>query len=83
VEVKVLGAGCARCKTLFEDAKKAMELAGLGAAVEYVSDITVIMNYDVLMTPALVINGEVKAAGRVPSITEMVTWFTNAAVAEG
>lgn len=83
MEIRVLGAGCARCKKLHEDARKAVEQAGLGVAVEYVSDIAEILKYDVLMTPALVINGEVKAAGRVPSIPEMVTWIMNAAVAEG
>jgi small redox-active disulfide protein 2 len=79
MEIKVLGGGCARCKKLHEDARKAVEQAGLDVAVEYVGDITQIMKYDVLMTPALVIDGQVKAAGRVPSIEEMVTWLTAAA----
>ncbi len=83
MEIKVLGAGCARCKKLHEDAKKAVNEAGLNVEVQYVSDIIEIMKYDVLMTPALVLDGEVKAAGRVPAIPEMVTWFVNAAAKEG
>jgi len=78
MEIKVLGAGCARCKKLHEDAKKAVAQAGLVTEVQYVSEITEIMKYDVLMTPALVINGQVKAAGRVPTIPEMITWLMNA-----
>ena len=80
MEIKVLGAGCARCKSLYEDVGKALAAAGLDADVEYVRDITEIIKYDVLLTPALVINGEVKATGRLPAIPEMVTWFKAAAV---
>jgi len=83
MEIKVLGAGCARCKRLHEDAKKAVAQAGLDVEVQYVSEIEEIIRYNVLMTPVLVIDGEVKAAGRVPAIPEMVTWFTNAAVKAG
>ena len=79
MEIRVLGAGCARCRKLHEDARKAVEQAGLGVEVEYVDDITEIIRHDVLMTPALVIDGEVKAAGRVPGIPEMVAWITDAA----
>lgn len=79
MEVKVLGAGCARCRKLHEEAQKAVEQAGLGIVVEYVDDMAEILKYDVLMTPALVIDGEVKAAGRVPGIPEMAAWLRDAA----
>jgi small redox-active disulfide protein 2 len=79
MEIKVLGGGCARCKKLHDDAQKAVEQAGLGLTVEYVGDITEILKYDVLMTPALVIDGQVKAAGRVPALSEMVAWINEAA----
>jgi small redox-active disulfide protein 2 len=82
MEVKVLGGGCARCRKLLEDASKAVEQAGLDVAVEYVGDIAEVLKYDVLMTPALVIDGEVKAAGRVPAIAEMVAWLAIAAAAK-
>jgi len=60
--VQVLGTGCARCKTLFENTKKAVEEAGVDATVEKVEDIQKIMSFEILMTPGLVIDGVVKAA---------------------
>ncbi len=69
--IQILGTGCTRCKTLFEVAKKAAEECGVDALVEKVEDIGQIMAFEIIMTPGLVINGEVKAAGRVPSLEEM------------
>jgi small redox-active disulfide protein 2 len=69
--VQVLGTGCAKCKTLFENANKAVQEAGVDALVEKVEDIRQIMAFDILMTPGLVIDGYVKAAGRVPSVEEI------------
>jgi len=66
-KIQILGTGCAKCKTLTENAMKAVELAGVEAEIEKVSDIKEIMKFNVLMTPGLVIDGEVKAAGRVLS----------------
>ena len=66
-KIQILGTGCAKCKTLTENAKKAVELAGIEAEIEKVSDIEEIMRFNILMTPGLVIDGEVKAAGRVLS----------------
>lgn len=83
MEIKVLGTGCPKCKKLYEEVQKALESAGVSAKVEKVEEISRIMEFDVMMTPALVINGEVKASGRVPGQTEMVTWIMNAAAAEG
>jgi small redox-active disulfide protein 2 len=65
--IQILGTGCAKCKTLAENAEKAVELAGVEAEIEKVTDIKEIMKLNVLMTPGLVIDGEVKAAGRVLS----------------
>jgi small redox-active disulfide protein 2 len=69
--VQVLGTGCTRCKTLFENAKKAVEQSGVDATVEKVEDIQKIMSFEILMTPGLVIDGVVKAAGRVPNVDEI------------
>jgi small redox-active disulfide protein 2 len=69
--IQVLGTGCTRCKTLHEMVKKAVQDTGVDAQVEKVEDIEEIMAFEVLMTPALVINGEVKAAGRVPNVEEV------------
>jgi small redox-active disulfide protein 2 len=69
--IQVLGTGCARCKTLYENANKAVQETGADAMVEKVEDIQQIMSYDILMTPGLVIDGYVKAAGRVPGVEEI------------
>ncbi len=69
--IQVLGTGCSKCKTLHEMVKKAVQETGIDAEVEKVEDIQQIMAFELIMTPGLVINGEVKAAGRVPNIEEI------------
>jgi small redox-active disulfide protein 2 len=71
VLIQVLGTGCAKCTTLYETAKKAAEEAGRDVRVEKVEDIQKIMAFEILMTPGLVIDGEVKTAGRLPSLEEI------------
>ena len=71
--VKVLGSGCPNCKKLEKLATKAIKEAGLEVEVEKVTDIQSIMNdYKVMSTPALVINEEVVIKGRVPSYKEVL-----------
>lgn len=82
MDVKVLGSGCAKCKKLYEEAEKALASSGVAATLAKVETLDEILAFRVLMTPALVVAGEVKAAGRIPSQTEMVTWFVNAAAKE-
>ena len=65
--IQILGTGCEKCKTLAENARRAVEDAGVEAMIEKVEDIKEIMKFKILMTPGLVIDGEVKAAGRVLS----------------
>ena len=69
--IQVLGTGCSRCKTLHEMVKKAVQETGVDAEVEKVEDIQQIMAFELIMTPGLVINGEVKAAGRLPNVEEI------------
>jgi small redox-active disulfide protein 2 len=69
--IQVLGTGCTRCKTLYEVAQKAAQESGVDALVEKVEDIQQIMAFELIMTPGLVINGEVKAAGRVLNVEEI------------
>jgi small redox-active disulfide protein 2 len=69
--IQVLGTGCAKCKTLHEIVKKAVQEIGVEAQVEKVEDIQQIMAFEILMTPGLVIDGKVKTAGRVPSAEEI------------
>jgi small redox-active disulfide protein 2 len=69
--IQVLGTGCSRCKTLYELVNKAVAETGVEALVEKVEDMQQIMAFEVLMLPGLVIDGYVKAAGRVPSVDEI------------
>jgi small redox-active disulfide protein 2 len=69
--IQVLGTGCSKCKKLYEVANQAVQETGADALVEKVEDIQKIMAYDILMTPGLVIDGYVKAAGRIPSLEEV------------
>lgn len=63
--IEILGTGCPKCNTLAENAKKAVEKLGIDAAVTKVTDIKAIMNYGVMTTPALAVNGVVKSAGKL------------------
>jgi small redox-active disulfide protein 2 len=80
VDIKVLGTGCANCKRLYAEAEKALVQLSAPATLTKVEDIKEIMAYKILATPALVINGEVKSAGRIPSSTEITTWLATAAM---
>jgi small redox-active disulfide protein 2 len=83
MKIKVLGTGCARCKKLYAEAEKAVAASGVGAELEKVEKIDDIMKYRVMMTPALVIDEDVKSSGRIPPSAEIVSWITTAAAKEG
>lgn len=70
-KIEVLGTGCAKCNKLEEVARKAADELGVEYEVVKVKDINDIMNYGVMITPALVVNGVVKVAGKVPAIEEV------------
>lgn len=74
-KIQILGVGCAKCKKLAENAAKAVADAGIDAEIEKVEDIKEIMKFKVLMTPGLVIDGEVKAAGRVLTPEEITKFL--------
>ena len=71
MKIQILGTGCVKCKTLTANAEKAVQELGLKAEIEKVTGIQDIMKFQILMTPGLVIDGQVKAAGRVPSTEEI------------
>ncbi len=75
MEIKILGTGCPKCKRLERTAHQAAEEAGVEATFVKVTDINEIMNYPIASTPGLVVDGEVKASGRLPSIQEIVGWL--------
>jgi small redox-active disulfide protein 2 len=82
MKIQILGTGCAKCKKLYAEAEKAVTSSHLTVELEKVEKIDEIMNFGVMMTPALVIDGEVKASGRVPPASEIVSWLTTAAAKE-
>jgi small redox-active disulfide protein 2 len=73
--IKVLGTGCAKCKKLYAEAEKAIATSGKPVELEKVEKIDEIMKFGVMVTPALVVNDEVKSSGRIPSTSEIVSWI--------
>jgi small redox-active disulfide protein 2 len=71
MEIKILGTGCANCKTLEKGILIAVEDLKIDAKVEKVEDIIKIMGYGIMKTPGLVINEKVVLSGRVPSVSEL------------
>jgi len=70
-KIQILGTGCPKCKQLTEAAERAANELGIEYELEKVTDLDDIMAFDVMMTPALVVDGEVKAVGKVPGIAEI------------
>lgn len=71
MKIQILGPGCAKCTKLMDTATTAAKELGIDYEVEKISDINKIMAFGVMMTPGLVVNGEVKSVGKVPSLEEM------------
>jgi small redox-active disulfide protein 2 len=74
--IKILGTGCARCKTLEKLTRDAVTETGVSAEVQKIEDIVKIMSYGVMHTPALVINEKVMLSGRIPSMAEIKEMLT-------
>jgi small redox-active disulfide protein 2 len=75
MKVEVLGMGCVNCNKLYQNAVEAVKLSGKEVEVAKVEDIKKITGYGVLSTPALVIDGIVKVAGKVPKVEEIKDWI--------
>jgi small redox-active disulfide protein 2 len=71
MEIKILGTGCPKCKTLEKVTREVVEQNGIDASITKVEDIMEIMKFGVMTTPALVVNGKVEIKGRVPSADEI------------
>ena len=76
MEIKVLGSGCAKCKTLEKLTREAVAETGVSAEIEKVEDMFKILSFGVMSTPALVINQKIVLSGRVPSILEIKELIT-------
>jgi small redox-active disulfide protein 2 len=70
-KIQILGPGCPKCKKLAENAETAAKELQIECEIEKVADINDIMGFGVMMTPALVIDGQVKTVGKVPSTDEI------------
>lgn len=71
MEIKILGSGCAKCKTLEKITREVVEQNGIDATITKVEDILQIMKYGVMTTPALVVDEKVEIKGRIPSAEEI------------
>ncbi len=76
MDIKVLGTGCAKCKSLEKAIYKAVEKTGVNASITKVEDIVEIMQFGVMTTPALVIDGKTVVKGKVPSVDELAQLIT-------
>jgi small redox-active disulfide protein 2 len=74
MKIEILGTGCPKCKKLSELAAEAVKL-GVSAEITKVTDINKIIDYGVMVTPALVIDGDVKIAGKIPEKKEIKRWI--------
>ncbi len=72
MEIKILGTGCAKCKSLEKLTREVVEKNGIQATITKVEDISEIMKYHIMTTPALVVNEKVEIKGRVPSAAEIL-----------
>ena len=75
MRIEILGMGCPKCKILYENVKNAVKEAGIEAEVVKVEDMDKITDYGIMITPALVIDGEVKVAGKVVTSQEIKKWL--------
>jgi small redox-active disulfide protein 2 len=70
--IKVLGPGCPKCKTTYQNALEAVKESGMEASVEKIEDLEEMMRYNVLVTPVLMVDEEMKIRGRVPTVKEIL-----------
>ncbi len=73
--IKILGTGCPKCKTVEAIVRKAVEELGIEANIEKVEDMGKILQYNIMSTPAVVVDEVVKIKGRVPEVNELKALF--------
>lgn len=83
MNIKILGTGCSRCQQLEKTVKEAVKELAIDATVEEVKDIKKFIDYNVMMTPGLVINEQVMSSGKVPTKAEVTQLIINALAKEG
>lgn len=75
MEIKILGPGCPKCQQTEKVVKEAVAEAGVSADIEKVTDAMKIAGYGVFGTPAVVVDGDVKAVGKIPSKEDVKAWI--------
>ncbi len=75
MRIQILGTGCPKCRKLTANTEEAIKRAGVEAEIEKVTNVAEIAKFGVAFTPALVIDGEVKASGRIPGPEEIGAWM--------
>lgn len=83
IDIKILGPGCTKCLEAEHVVRQVAEGHGLEAQIEMIGNTDRIAEFGVILTPAVVIGGDVKCEGRVPSPTEVLTWFQKVGGREG
>lgn len=78
MKIEVLGPGCYRCAAAQQHVHEALQEAGVEAEVVHIDDYREIARRRVMFTPAVFIDGELKAKGRIPKVSEIVTWLESA-----
>ena len=78
MKIQILGTGCPKCKKTTENAEKAVEMSGVDVEIVKVENINDIMDFGVMMTPALAIDSDVKVSGKIPSPEQIAEWIKEA-----
>ena len=76
MQVKILGTGCPKCNQLEQRVRKVVEENQLNADIEKVTEVNDILEYGIMMTPGLVVEGTVKSSGKLPSETDILSWLS-------
>jgi len=78
MKIEILGTGCPKCKKLNELTKEVIQELGISAEIKKITNINDIIDYGVIVTPAIVIDGDVKIAGKIPEKEKIKRWIEEA-----
>ncbi len=79
MKIEILGTGCMKCKRLTKNAEQAVAELGISADIQKIEDITAIMDRGIMLTPAMMVDGELKVSGRVADVAEIKRILTGGA----
>lgn len=75
MKIEVFGKGCAKCEKTYQRIKDEVEQEGLQATLTHITDLNELVEQGIMVTPAVMVDGEVKLEGRVPRASEIRSWF--------